>query len=58
MKTDSANSYNGYGSSGSIIDYIFYRNAIINEFRTVNGSNYGVTYISDHYPIICYATIL
>ena len=58
LKTDSANSYNGYGSSGSIIDYIFYRNAIINEFRTVNSSNYGVTYISDHYPIICYATIL
>ncbi len=59
LKTDSSISYNGYGaSSGSRIDHIFYRNAIVSEFRTVNGSNYGVTYISDHYPIICYATVL
>lgn len=59
LKTDSSISYNGYGdSSGSRIDYIFYRNTIVSEFRTVNGSGYGVKYISDHYPIICYATIL
>ena len=59
LKTDSSVSYNGYGeSSGSRIDHIFYRNAIVSEFRTVNGSGYGVKYISDHYPIICYATIL
>ena len=59
LKTDSSVGYNGYGeSSGSRIDHIFYRNAIVSEFRTVNGSGYGVKYISDHYPIICYATIL
>ena len=59
LKSDSSISYNGYGaSSGSRIDHIFYRNAIVSEFRTVNGSSYGVTYISDHYPIISYATIL
>lgn len=59
VKTDSSPSYNGYGEgSGSVIDHIFYRNAVVSEFRTVNGHNYGVPYISDHYPIICYATIL
>lgn len=59
IKTDNAVSYNGYGdSSGSTIDHIFYRNVIISEFRTVNGENYGVKYISDHYPIVCTAAIL
>ena len=59
VKTDDSPSFNNYGSgSKSKIDHIFYRNVIVSEFRTVNGSNYGVTYISDHYPIICYATIL
>ena len=58
VKTDSTPSFNNYGSSKSTIDYIFYRNVVVSEFRTINGANYGVTYISDHYPIICYATIL
>ena len=59
VKTDSSPSYTGYGEgSGSVIDHIFYRNAVVSEVRTVNGHNYGVPYISDHYPIICYATIL
>ncbi len=59
VKTDAANSYNAWGGSGQgAIDHIFYRNAIINEFRTVTGAGYGVTYISDHYPIMTYATLL
>lgn len=59
VKTDATLSYNNYGgSSNSNIDFIFYRNVIVSEFRTVSSKNYGVSYISDHYPIICYATIL
>lgn len=59
VKTDSAKSYNAWGTgSGSIIDHIFYRNAIVSQFTTVNGTGYGVTYISDHYPIVAYATLL
>ena len=58
VKTDSTPSFNNWGGSKSTIDYIFYRNVVVSEFRTVSGTGYGVTYISDHYPIICYATIL
>ena len=59
LKTDSVLSFNNYGgSSNSNIDHIFYRNTVVSEFRTINYGGYGVTYISDHYPIICYATIL
>lgn len=59
VKTDATYSFNNYGGgSNSNIDFIFYRNVIVSEFRTVSGKDYGVSYISDHYPIICYATIL
>ena len=48
-----ANSFNGWGRSpedAKIIDYIFYKNAKVVGFRTLNG-DYGKPYISDHYPI-------
>ena len=34
-----------------IIDYIFYRNTIPLSYRVITG-DYGVPYISDHYPIL------
>lgn len=59
VKTDATLSFNSYGAgSNSNLDHIFYRNAIVSEFRTVSSGNYGVKYISDHYPVICYANIL
>ncbi len=34
-----------------LIDYIFYKNAKVRSFKTLNG-NYGAPYVSDHYPIL------
>ena len=45
--------YNAWGreyDGTRIIDYIFYKNARVTGFRTLNG-DYGKPYISDHYPI-------
>lgn len=59
LASDDIPSFNNYGgSANSKIDFIFYRNAIPNEFHTVNGSGYGVRYISDHYPVMAKFTVL
>ena len=43
--------YNAFGKGeSSLIDHFFVRNVKIKEFRTLDG-DYGVPYISDHYPI-------
>lgn len=45
--------YNAWGNDYDgtrIIDHIFYKNAEVTGFRTLNG-DYGKPYISDHYPI-------
>jgi len=51
--TDSIGSTNGFGTEppGKIIDYIFYRNLISLKYQTLI-KNYGIPYISDHYPVI------
>ena len=54
---DGAISFNGFteyknGKVGNI-DHIFYRGAEALDFVTVNSPDYGVTYISDHYPVMC-----
>lgn len=44
--------YNNYGNGNdAMIDYIFYKNAEVQEFKTLNG-DYGKPYISDHYPVM------
>ena len=52
--TDSSShsiTYNAFGQSeGSIIDHFFVRNVQVLRFSTLDG-DYGVPYISDHYPI-------
>lgn len=50
-KTSHVDTYNGFGKGRpSLIDHFFIRKAGVESFRTLN-TNYGVPYISDHYPI-------
>ena len=50
-KTSHVDTYNAYGKEKSaLIDHFFVRNMKVKQFRTLDG-NYGVPYISDHYPI-------
>lgn len=52
-------SYNAFGGTGqSNLDHIFYRKAVASRFQTVNKAYDGITYVSDHYPVVMYATIL
>ena len=49
--TSHAITYNAYGQNeGSVIDHFFVRDATVKSFRTLDG-DYGVPYISDHYPV-------
>ena len=51
--TDNEGTFNNWGKNEkvTIIDHIFYRNLNPVSFRTVK-ENYGVPYISDHYPVV------
>ena len=50
--TSNAITYNGYGKEeGKVIDHFFVKDLKVVSFRTLNG-DYGVPYISDHYPIM------
>lgn len=51
--SDSLGTSNGFKvtQEGAIIDYIFYRHATAKQYKTII-KDYGVPYISDHYPII------
>lgn len=56
--TDARSSFNGWQSTQdrawpNNIDHIFYRNAQPLRFVTHDEPNYGVPYVSDHYPIVC-----
>ena len=49
--TSRVDTYTGFGKDKpSLIDHFFVRNVEVELFRTLNG-DYGVPYISDHYPI-------
>ena len=49
--TDTRATYHGFGKYNSKIDHIFYKGFEPLEYRTINKTYEGVTYISDHYPI-------
>lgn len=54
---ESQRTYNGFGeSSGSIIDHIFYVGSVTADTYDVVTDDYGVAYISDHYPILMECT--
>jgi endonuclease/exonuclease/phosphatase family metal-dependent hydrolase len=49
--TDTAFTYNAFGKGDPHrIDHFFHRGLTLKSFRTLNG-DYGVPYISDHYPV-------
>ncbi len=49
--TSHKNTYTGFGKDKpSLIDHFFVRGVHVEQFRTLDG-DYGVPYISDHYPI-------
>jgi endonuclease/exonuclease/phosphatase family metal-dependent hydrolase len=55
-KTDNLNTFNGWGKQvqgekSDIIDHIFHKNKTPISYKTLTG-DYGVPYISDHYPIM------
>lgn len=53
-RNDDRATFNGFGKTAPHwLDHIFYRNARPLEYATLDGADYGVRYISDHYPIIC-----
>jgi len=47
---DTGGTYNAWGSKSTVIDHIFYKGAVPTGFHVLR-KNYGVTYISDHYPV-------
>lgn len=55
FETTSKMSYNALGERATQptwnIDHIFYRNVAARKYRVLDGGGYGVTYISDHWPI-------
>lgn len=51
METSNDITYNAFGKGkGTVIDHFFVRHMEVMRFLTLNG-DYGVPYISDHYPI-------
>ncbi|MCQ2294683.1 MAG: endonuclease/exonuclease/phosphatase family protein [Bacteroidales bacterium] len=50
--SDTAITFTGYGKyPATVIDHFFVRQSQVSRFRTLNG-DYGVPYISDHYPVM------
>lgn len=52
-QTDTLSTFNGWGHSSGIIDYIFYDGfSACKSYKTLTDSYAGKPYISDHYPIV------
>ncbi len=55
-QTSMETTFNAFGmmeiTPRHMLDYIFYRNAEILKFETLNEPCWGVPYISDHYPVM------
>ena len=45
--------FNGFGDKNSIIDHIYYGGKAVKPVKYwVDRSNYGVPFLSDHYPVL------
>ncbi len=47
-----ANTDNGYGKGGALIDHMFFCGPLKSLSYTVDRRDYGILYISDHYPVL------
>ncbi|MBP5636426.1 MAG: endonuclease/exonuclease/phosphatase family protein [Bacteroidales bacterium] len=47
-----ANTDNGYGKGGALIDHMFFCGPLKSLSYTVDKRDYGILYISDHYPVL------
>ena len=48
-----ASTFNGFGDSNKIIDHIYYGGKAIKPIKYwVNKKDYGVPFLSDHYPVL------
>lgn len=53
-QSDDKATFNGFGRTPlHWLDHIYFRNAVPLCYRTLDDADYGVRYISDHYPILC-----
>lgn len=50
-KTEEGRTYNGFGDADQVIDHIFYAGRLTADRYHIATEDYGVKYISDHYPI-------
>ncbi len=59
--TDHEPTFNGFGkiklTPRHVLDYIYYRNAKVSKFENFNKPDWGVPYISDHYPTMITAEL-
>ena len=53
-KTDRRGTYNGWKERKDTVavDHIFVRGVEVSEFQVLRDKNYGVPYVSDHYPVL------
>ncbi|MDO5447588.1 MAG: endonuclease/exonuclease/phosphatase family protein [Prevotellaceae bacterium] len=56
-QTDASSTFNGFkvqtDARPKVLDHIFYRNAEPQHFKVYNEKEFGVRFISDHFPIVC-----
>ena len=50
--TDNFATSHGYGKKNQLIDHIYYKDLTPLSYETIRNKWSGVTYISDHYPIM------
>ena len=55
-KKDESKTFNGFRadrSTWTLIDHIYYKNAVPKVYKVVNEETYGTQFLSDHFPVYC-----